>query len=361
MCLGGLLLAGGCAERPSLSGAAPSAEPPVLRFYNWEEYVSPSVLSNFTAATGIRVACETFSNEDEMQGRLRSQPERYDVIVVPDSSLAILAELQLLRPLEADRLPGITNLDARYLGRPADPEDRYSVPYFWGTVVLAYRRDKVRRPGESWALLWDPALAGRIMMLNDDLELYGVALLLLGYPLGTVDPAQLADAREKLLEQVPLVGRYDDTIAIRDALVSGACWAGCLYGGDAAQAAALNDNVVYLIPREGASLWVDNLVVSRDAAHPEAAHAFINYLLQPEVAAENANYLRYAPPNRAAWPLLDPGLREDPALWPTDEVLARCAYHRRRAQPYRRRINETWSEIRKRHRRLDARSGGPSP
>ncbi len=333
----------------------------VVRLFNWYEYINPEVVSRFTEATGIRVEIENFGNQEELVARVRSGPSRYDVIVIEDSVIDALNELGLLRELDAGQLPNRKHLDPRYLGRPSDPHDRYSMPYHWGTTLLAFRRDKVEGTPTSWSVLWDERYAGHIWMLSDVEEVVGVATLASGFNLNTVNTDELEVIHRRVLEQVPWVERYADTVVIKQGLAAGDCWLAVIYSGDAAQAARENPNVGYVIPDEGAPMWVDNLCIPRDALNVREAHEFINFLMDPEIAALNANYLRYATPNASARAQVDPALLSDAAICPPPELLTRCSFYEKMDQPRQRFFNRVWADILRLRKEIEQTREAASP
>ena len=340
-----LALAAGCSDRaPQPSTAEPRER--VLRLYNWEEYIDPAVLTGFAARTGIRIEYQEFATQDDLTGSLRSDPSRYDLIVVDESVIQSLTDLKLLRPFDTTRLQGLRRIDPVHLAGSAVNGERYAVPYLWGTTLLAYRKDKVGEPPRSWAGLWDPRFAGHVMMLPDAQEMFGIAALLLGYPMNTREAQHLKAIRAKLVEQAPLICDYADTLTIQEALLRGDCWVACIYSGDAAKAAREDDRIGYVVPDEGAPLWIDCFAIPRDAEHVEEAHEFVDYMLEPAVAARNANYLHYATPNTAALPMVAGELREDAAIFPSTDVLARCQFFTKPDAALQKFHNETRMEIR---------------
>ena len=336
------LLMGGCTDRAARA-PAPAAGP--LRLLNWAEYLDEGVLAAFTERTGIPVELTTFSSCAEMMSMVKVNPAAHDLVIVDDSVIATLIELRLLQPLDPARLHGLEHLESRFLNLPADPGNRYSVPYLWGTTLLAYRTDHVAAPPTSWSALWDTNYAGHVMMLDDSQEDFGAALLTLGHSINTTNAAAIEQARQKLLAQRPLVRRYADFLSIKAALDAGDGWLGPLYSGDAALLAETNGLVASVIPAEGAALWVDSFAIPRDAEHPEAAHRFISFLLEPAIAASNAAALASATPNRTALPLLPAEQRADANLYPAPEILRRCELYHRLDQGRMRLFNAAWPEI----------------
>jgi len=345
LCAWGSLLGAGCGQRTSTR--APVAAPLPVRVLNWDDYIDPAVLTNFTLRTGIPVEYNTYSTQDELTGAVRSDPGRYDLIVVDDSVIEMLQELRLLRPMEPERIKGLENLGTRWRRHPTDPDSRYSIPYLWGTTLLAYRKDRLTEPPTDWSVLWDARYRGRIMMLADFQENIGLALLSLGNSINSGVATQLSRAQERLCRQASLVQSYASGTDIKQALLSGSTWVAPLYSGDAAMAAEASDQVDYVLPTGGAPIWIDRFAMPRDSRNPDGARAFIEYLLIPEIAAQNAEYLCYATPNEAALPLLSKELLADTRLFPPREVLDRCEFYSKPDAARLRIYNTTAAEVRR--------------
>ena len=341
-----LVLVAGCGGRAPEPATADNSER-LLRIYNWEEYIDPAVLTGFSARTGIRIEYHEFATQDELTGSLRSDPSRYDLVVVDESVIQSLRELKLLRPFDPSLITGLSRIDPVHLQGANAVDELFAVPYLWGTTLLVYRKDKIKETPRSWAALWDARYAGRIMMLPDAQEMFGITALLLGYPMNSRVTDHLAAIRDKLVEQAPLVRDYADTLTIQRALLAGECWLACLYSGDAAKAGHEDDRIGYVVPDEGAPLWIDCFALPRDAEHVEEAHEFVDYMLEPAVAARNANYLQYATPNTAALPMVAGELRADTAIFPSTDVLARCAFFIKPDATLQRCHNEARMEIRR--------------
>ncbi|MEM7147096.1 MAG: spermidine/putrescine ABC transporter substrate-binding protein [Verrucomicrobiota bacterium] len=309
---------------------SPDSSPPSIVLLIWDDYIAPEVLEAFTTDTGIAIDYRAFSDTDELVSILKSNPDHYDVIVADDSVVHLLREFKLLRRLDHDRLENLGNLDPDYLNLHFDPDNVYSLPYLWGTTGIGFRADKVPNPEESWDLLWDESLKGKIMMLQERHEAYAAVLKSLGYALNSQDPNELEQASEKLIRQAAdLDVQYGDDADVRQALIDGTAWVALCYSGDAFYAAEDNENIDYFIPREGAPLWIDSFVLSRDAPNLEHAYRFLDYMMTPEAAAGNANYLFYGSPNKAAHPYLAEELVNDPRIFVPKDRLAQCDYHRK--------------------------------
>lgn len=296
-----------------------------LYYFTWSDYVDRAALAEFERKTGARVVADTFSSNEELLAKLQGGAGGYDVAVPSDFMVAIMMRLGLLAELDRTKLPG----DERFLDRlralPFDPERRYSVPYLWGTVGIGYDSAVVPEPPESWAVLWDERYRGRISMLNDQREVLGAALHLLGHSQNSRDPAAVEAATRKLLEQKPLVktytsDNYDQLLASGEVVLAHG------WGGAVARAMAERPSIKYVLPREGATIWADCLVVLKSSRNKDLAMAFIAHLLDRHVAARTTERLLFASASREALPLVRPEVRENPAVYPPDQAFARLEW-----------------------------------
>jgi spermidine/putrescine transport system substrate-binding protein len=246
------------------------------------------------------VSLDTFDDEEAMLSVVQSDPSKYDVIVASDSLIGEMSDLRLLAKLDLENVPNLANIDPEFLDQPWDPGNQYSVPYTWGSTGIVYNTKYIDSPDESWALLQDPNLAGRVALLNDDTVVIGMTLKYLGYSLNSADPDQLAQAVEIVRNQRALLAGFLDPITIQEQMLSGKLWAAQAYNGDAATIMGEDEDMAFFVPVEGSDVWVDNLAIPRDAKNKRAAEAFLNYVLRPDVQADISNYTEYATPNKAA-------------------------------------------------------------
>lgn len=320
----GLVLVGiaACASttpaRPQLAGE--------LNIYNWEEYFGETTLSDFEEEYGVRVNLYVFEDEEEAVAAIQSDPSAYDVVVVSECEIATLVQMNALATVEHRNVPNLANLYPQFSNPPWDPDLRYSVPYLWGTTGVAVNRQFIPEEVTGWEVLFDPRFEGHIAMLNNVWEAMAAALKVQGNSINTEDPDAISSAAELLKQQLPLTVGYMDPIAIRDALVSGDLWAAHEYSGEAFQAADSNPNVEYIIPEEGAAVWIDSFVIPVDSPHKYTAEVFLNYVLCPEVNADIVNDLWYATANQAAEPYIDEEILTDPAIYPSPEVMSRLEF-----------------------------------
>lgn len=315
-----------------------------LHIFNWEDYFAPNTLEDFEAEFGVEVFLETFDDEYEAAAAIQSDPSQYDVVILSGSLVAELVERELLAELDLSNIPGIANIDPQFLNQSWDPDNRHSVPYAWGSTGIIYNTKYIDSPNESWSLLRDPSLAGRVALLNDSTVVIGLTLKSLGYPLNSKDPEQLEEAVEVVRAQLPLLVGFLDPVTMREQMVSEELWAAQLYSGDAAFVMAENEGLAFFIPVEGADYYVDNFVVPRDAMNKAGAELFINYILRPEVHAEIGNYTEYAIPNRAAVEqgLIDKELLASPVSYPRrDNLEGWTAFDAEELRLW----NEAWADI----------------
>jgi spermidine/putrescine-binding protein len=315
--LAGLLLL----AAPFLAGGRSAGAARELNLYIWSGYIAPETLRRFEQREGVRVNLDLYDSNEALLAKVSAGNAGYDVLCPSNYVVEILLQQQRLRALDHSALPNLVHIDPRFLDRPYDPGNRHSVPYVWGTAGIGYRRSRVGTV-DSWASLWDPRFKNRILMLDDARESLGAVLRWKGYSLNTTEPAPLELAQRLLIEQKPLVRTYN-TSNYEDILLSGDVWLAQGWNGQFAKAMDADPDIEYVIPREGSSLFLDNLVIPVDAPHPDVAHAFLNYIMEPAVAAEICTTMRYSTPNRAALPLIPEHIRRNTATFPPDDAVAR--------------------------------------
>jgi len=313
-------------------GGGQQAKSTELNLYGWSEYVPAALLENFTTETGIKVNYDTYSSNEELMAKLQAGASGYDVIIPSDYTVTILTNQGLLEKLDLGQIPNFANIDERYKNQEYDPNNQYTVPYQWGTTCLVVDTTKVTRPITKWADLWDPEFEGRVVLLDDEREVLGMVLVTLGYERNSTDPAQLEEAKAKMLELMPNVKLFDSD-SPKTALLSGEVWLGQTWNGEAAIAHGENPAIQYIFPEEGCGVWYDNLAIPKDPPHPDAAHAFLDFVLKPESSLLITQEFPYSNPNKAALDLMktsDPEAYEAymgfSATNPSDAELARTSF-----------------------------------
>src|SRR5690606_12043364 len=307
-----------------LALSAPAAAQ-TLNIYNWADYLDDAVIREFEREYGIRVIYNVYSNNEELHARLRGGASGYDVIFPSDYMAEVLIAEGLLQPIPREAVPNLAYIDERSLDLPFDPGNQYTVPYLWGSTGIGVNTRYVKEPVDSWDILWDPKYRGRIAMLNDPREVFGVALKRLGYSANTRDLEALEKAKELLVEQKPLVLTYDsDNTEIL--LVSEEVWLAHGYSGDVLRAMEDNPDITYVVPKEGGLLWMDVMAIPKTARNVDGALKFINFILRPDIHARLAEANQYPTPNRAAWEYHDEEFRQNPAIYVPDDVMERMEW-----------------------------------
>ncbi len=316
---------------------------PVLNVFNWGNYLDPEVVRQFESSHGCRVQCDTFSSDSELETRLLTGGG-YDVAFPSDRSLTPLMRQGLLQELRQDLLPNLVHLDPQFVPPAADPQSRYAVPYFWGTVAVGVHTEHVPGSAAGFEVLFDERYRGRITLLNDAEHVVAVALMHLGLPANSTDDAHLAQVKALLVRQKPLVQAYVSD-GYREKLVKGDAWVALGWSSDLLQAAREEPRVRVIVPATGTIIWTDSMVIPRDGKKVELAHAFINYLLDPRVAAQNANFVRCPSPNRSARAHIAPDLLNNRAMYLPESLLERCQRLIDRG-PAIGKVQRLWREVR---------------
>lgn len=289
-----------------------------LVVYNWGEYIDPEVLTMFEEETGIDIVYEEFETNEILYPKISSGAVAYDVICPSDYMIQRMIGNNLLSEINFDNIPNLKNIGKQYLeqSRQFDPENKYSVPYCWGTVGILYNKMMVDEPVDSWSILWDPKYKDNILMQDSVRDAFGVTLKYLGYSLNSIDLDELTEAKNLLIEQKPLVQAYVID-QVRDKMIGNEAALGVIYSGEAIYTQKENPNLEYVIPKEGSNIWIDSWVIPKNAEHKENAEKFINFLCRPDIALMNFEYITYSTPNEAARELIeDESIRNSEIAFP---------------------------------------------
>lgn len=315
--------------------------------YNWGEYLDPAVLDLFTEETGIKVIYEEFETNEIMYPKISSGAIAYDVVVPSDYMIQRMIENDMLAEINFDNIPNIKQIGEVYMeeSRQFDPENKYSVPYVWGTVGILYNKTMVEEPIDSWSVLWDERYADSILMQDSVRDAFAVALKSLGYSLNSSDLDELTAAKNLLIEQKPLVQAYV-VDQVRDKMIGNEAAIGVIYSGEAIYTQRENPDLEYVIPKEGSNVWIDSLVIPKNAQHKENAEKFIDFLCRPDIAYMNFDYITYSTPNTGARELIeDEDIRNSRIAFPTDEMLEGCETYSFLGDETDRTYNELWNQV----------------
>jgi len=303
------------------------AEQPEIRLYNWSDYLPQEVLDRFTQETGIAVRTATYDSNEALYAKLKLlDGGGYDLAVPSTYFVDKMRKEGLLHAIDKDKLPNFKYLAPRHLDKPFDPGNRYSLPYLWGTTGIAVNTTKFRAEDiQAWADLWKPQFKSRLLLPNDMREAFHIALRVLGFSGNSTDPAQIRLAYELLKKLMPNV-RIFSSDAIDVQFVTGEVDAGVAWNGVAYKARQEDPAIHYIHPLEGVVIWMDNLVIPKNAPHAELAFKLMDFLLRPDNAQLIAEKIGYSSPNAEAINHLQPQLRDDPGVYPSDEILSKGEY-----------------------------------
>jgi putrescine transport system substrate-binding protein len=347
------------AALPALAVAEPE-----VHIFIWSDYLAEDTLPNFQAKTGVKPIMDVYDSNEILEAKLLAGKSGYDIVVPTARPFgARQVKTGIFQPLDKTKLPSLGNIDPQILQsiEGVDKGNAHLVPYMWGTTGLGVNLDKVKAalgddvPLDSWGLVFDPEKAKKlkgcgISLMDDATEVFAAALSYLGKDPNSSDQKDLDAAAELIKKVQPYIRYFHSSQYINDMANGDTCVAHG-YSGDIFQARDRADEagkgvkIGYIIPKEGAVIWVDVLAIPKDAPHPEQAHAFIEYLLDPKVIADASNFVHYANPNLKSKELLDPEVRDDPAVYPTDEVKKRLFVLAERADKDLRSINRVWTRL----------------
>lgn len=319
-CLLGTHALSGCSAKKTVGSGVEKQ----LNVYSWPDYIAPEVIPEFEKRYGIKVVYDTVSTNEGLLAKFQAGASNYDVVVPSGYMVKQLKKLDLLQPIAHDKIPNFKHLRKRFTSSSFDPQCHYSVPYTFGTTGIAFsNRAFEKNPPQDWDCFWDKRAAGRMTLLDDPRETFGLALKHKGHSYNTTDAALLGQACTDMKAQKAYVMCYtSDQVIVY--LASGDSLLSLVYSGDAQQAARQNSDINYTIPESGASVWVDSLCIPKSAPHPENAHLWINFIHEPEIAAAIANYTLYATPNETALKYMKPEILQSKGFYPPTALLDRC-------------------------------------
>lgn len=288
--------------------------------YNWGEYIDPDTISMFEEETGIKVIYDEFETNEIMFPKIEAGASKYDVVCPSDYMIKKMIENDLLAEINYDNVPNAkANIGQQYwdMSKEFDPENKYSVPYCWGTVGILYNKTMVDGPVDSWSILWNEKYADNILMQDSVRDAFMVALKLNGYSMNSVNPEELNAAKESLIAQKPLVQAYVID-QVRDKMIGNEAAIGVIYSGEAIFTQRENPDLEYVIPKEGTNVWIDSWVITKNAPNKENAEKFIDFMCRPDIALKNFEYITYSTPNDAARELIeDEDIRNSKIAFPT--------------------------------------------
>ena len=298
-----------------LLGATACGTPkPVLGLYTWSDYIKPGLIKRFEREHGCRVVMDTFESNEAMYAKLKAGASGYDLLTPSSYMVSLMYAQGMLRRLDHGLLPNLVHVDPDYLAIAVDKTMDHSVPYMLVVSGIAYLEGRVKDVVPSWRMFGRTDLAGRMTMFNDMRETIGAALKTLGYSINTTDPAELAAAESLLLEWKKNIAKFENE-QYKIGLASGEFLLVHAWSGDVFQVRKENPAVRFFVPEEGTVISCDDLVIPADARETRLAYAFIDFLLDPQVAAENTAFVYYLCPNKDSYPLLPAEIRDNPGIF----------------------------------------------
>ena len=300
----------------------------LLTIYNWGDYIDPALISKFERQTGYRVDYETFDSNESMLTKIRQGGTNYDLVVPSEYTVQRMKKEHLLAPLDHRRLPNFHYIAPEFRNQPFDRGNRYSVPYFWGTLGIIYNDQKVRAQDvQHWSQLWNPLLRNNLMLIDSARDVFAMALISQGQSVNTTSYAKLKQAQDHLKTLTPNV-KAIVADEMKMYMEQDEAAVGVTYSGDAREMMSVNHHLHYVVPSEGSNIWFDNMVIPRAAKNKAAAYAFINFMLEPANAAQNAEYVGYATPNAAARRRLPKRITADQAFYPPAKTMRHLQVYR---------------------------------
>ena len=287
-------------------GKGASGENGEVIVYNWGEYIDPDTITMFEEETGIKVVYDEYETNEIMYPKVEAGATAYDVLCPSDYMIQKLIENDLLQEINFDNIPNVKNIGQQYFDQSQefDPENKYSIPYCFGTVGILYNKTMVDDPVDSWSILWDEKYADNILMQDSVRDAFMVALKLKGYSMNTLDEGELNEAKQILIDQKPLVQAYVID-QVRDKMIGNEAAIGVIYSGEAIFTQRENADLEYVIPKEGTNVWIDSWVIPKNAPNKENAEKFIDFMCREDVALKNFEYITYSTPNDAARALIE--------------------------------------------------------
>ena len=322
-------------------------EEPKLNFYNWDTYIGETTLADFQKASGIDVNMSLFATNDELFAKLRAGNPGFDVIVPGSEFVQRMIQAKLLEPLDHAKIPNIKNVAPEFIkDAPYDPGRKFSMPYTWLVIGIGYRKSKVKEVPDSWKYLFDSdEYKGRIAVMSDASELFRNCFKYLGKSINDNSPELIKQAEALLIKQKPNIKSFHEDNG-QDLLLSGEVDVVMEYNGDIAQVMTEDDDLNFVVPKEGAMKQSDTLAIPKGAPHPENALKFINFILDAKVGAAISETIKYPSPNAAAVALMPASYKDNPVIFPPAEIMAKCEYPSYLGADFTRLLDEAMTRLR---------------
>ncbi|MGH2412295.1 MAG: polyamine ABC transporter substrate-binding protein [Microcystaceae cyanobacterium] len=340
-----LMLPLGCVSHNSNSTEGKNAQENLLSVYNWSTYIDPEAIAEFEKQFGAKVKYDTYENNEELYAKLKPGNPGYDIIFPSDYMVTIMAKENLVEELHLENIPNIKNIDPKFLNPPFDPQNKYSLPYQWGTMGLGYNIKKTGGEIDSWAEIFNPKYKARVALIDELRSMLGGILIYLGYDPNTTNPDEITKAKDYLIQHKDSIAAFaqDNGQLLLD---QGEVDITVEWSGDIFQVMEENSDLRYALPKEGSLVWIDNMSIPKNAPHKELAEKFINFLLEPKISAKISNFIKYATPNKTAieMGLIDRKDLNNKEIYPSKAVFNRLTYLRDVGAASKL-YDEAWTEV----------------
>ncbi|BDR58759.1 ABC transporter substrate-binding protein [Xylocopilactobacillus apicola] len=296
-------------------------EEKVLNLFNWGDYIDPKLVKKFERTTGYKVTIQTFDSNESMIEKIRQGGISYDLTVPSEYMVEKMKNMNLLIPIDLSRIHNQNNIDPEFMNRNFDPHNQYSLPYFWGTLGIVYN-DKYVKPQEvqHWQDLWDPKFKNSLLLIDSVRDIFAVSLITMDKSINTKDYQTLLQARDRLVKLTPNV-KAIVADEIKMYMEQEESYLAVDWSGEAREMMSVNPHLHYVVPNEGSNIWLDNFVIPRTAKHFDAIYKFLNFMNEPENAAQNTKYVGYSTPNRAAKKNLPRSIVENKSFYPAETTM----------------------------------------
>lgn len=328
----------------SIAGCGKKEDKVVLNVFNWGDYIEEEVLAEFEEETGIQINYETFDTNEAMYTKVKQGGTNYDVCFPSDYMIEKMISEDMLYEIDLKNISNFDQVIDRFKNLEFDPENKYSIPYLWGTVGIIYNKTVVDEPVDSWGIFWNEKYEKQMLMIDSQRDTFMVAQKLLGNSMNDSSLEVMEAAKQKLIEQKPLVLAYVGD-NVKDMMINEEAAIATAWSGEALMMMESNENLQYVVPKEGTNMWFDNMVIPKNSEHKKEAEMFINFMTRPEVAFKNADYIGYSTTNSGAYEMMDEEVQNNEVSYPSAEVLEECEVYIDLGPEYIENLDRAWTEL----------------
>lgn len=326
------------------AGCSGSSSQATLNVYNWGDYIDETVLDQFEKEYNIKVIYDTYDRNEDMYIKLKKGGTNYDVCVPSDYMIEKMIKEDMLEEIDYANIPNYKYIMERFKGLPFDSDNKYSVPYLWGTIGIIYNKNEVKQPVDSWSILWDPQYEGKILMMDSPRDAFMVAQKKLGFSMNTAAEQEIEAAKNELIAQKPLVLAYVND-NVKDMMINEEAAMAVAWSGEAIFMMENNENLAYAVPKEGTNMWFDNIVIPKNAPHKKEAELFIDFMSRPDIALKNAVYIGYSTPNQGAYDMMEDEMKQSTVIYPEAAILEQSEVYKDLGTEYVEMLDRAWTEV----------------